>query len=211
MISDQHRTIFIHIPKTAGQSIETLFLNNLGLSWEERHHLLLRPNQNSAFGPPRLAHLSLTEYLTCNYISRIKFDSYFKFSFIRNPWDRAVSIYKYITKGNRPFCEFLRKELTNKNSPLFYFYRPQSDFIIDPHGRLKTNFIGKFETINRDILLIKNRLGLQGNLKHINASKLKSMPQLQEQKPYQAFYDSNTKRMIEEFYGQDIKSFGYKF
>ena len=211
MISHQHKTIFIHIPKTAGQSIETLFLDNLGLSWEQRHHLLLRQNQNPAFGPPRLAHLSLTEYLTCNYISRIKFDSYFKFSLTRNPWDRAVSTYKYITKGKRPFWEFISKELTNKNSPLFYFYRPQSDYVKDPYGRLQTNFIGKFETINQDISLIKARLSLEGDLKHINVSQIKTTTETQESKAYRNFYDLNTKKMIEEFYAQDIKSFGYKF
>ena len=42
MLSHQHKTIFIHVPKTAGQSIETLFLDDLGLKWDQRGSLLLR-------------------------------------------------------------------------------------------------------------------------------------------------------------------------
>ena len=51
MLSHQHKKIFIHMPKTAGQSIETLFLDDLGLKWDQRGSLLLSRNTNRTLGP----------------------------------------------------------------------------------------------------------------------------------------------------------------
>ena len=54
VISHEHRCVFVHIPKCAGQSIETVFLEDLGLDWSNRSILLLRPNECPDIGPPRL-------------------------------------------------------------------------------------------------------------------------------------------------------------
>jgi len=43
MISHKHKTVFVHIPKVAGQSVEQMYLADLGLNWSERAVLLLRP------------------------------------------------------------------------------------------------------------------------------------------------------------------------
>ena len=69
MISIKHKIIFIHIPKCAGQSIENIFLRDLGLSWKERYPLLLRPRKPNEKGPERLAHLYAEEYLSLIHIS----------------------------------------------------------------------------------------------------------------------------------------------
>lgn len=62
MISHEHKTVFIHVPKVAGQSVELAFLRQLGMTWEERAPLVLRHNPDPAKGPERLAHLLAREY-----------------------------------------------------------------------------------------------------------------------------------------------------
>ena len=95
MISIKHKIIFIHIPKCAGQSIENIFLEDLGLNWQQRHPLLLRPRKAKEKGPERLAHLYAEEYFKFGYIPKEKYDKFFKFSIIRNPVDRILSEINY--------------------------------------------------------------------------------------------------------------------
>ena len=63
MISHRHQCVFVHVPKTAGISIEHVFLAQYGLTWDERAPLLLRFNPDPALGPERLGHLTATDEL----------------------------------------------------------------------------------------------------------------------------------------------------
>lgn len=96
MISDHHKTVFVHIPKCGGQSIEHMFLEDVGLTWETRAPLLLRPNKSPQKGPPRLAHLLGRDYVDLGYLSQDQFDSYFKFAIVRDPYKRVLSLYNYM-------------------------------------------------------------------------------------------------------------------
>src|SRR5689334_2187766 len=69
MLSHRFQTIFIHVPKTAGQSVERVFLEKHGLTWETRSELLLRENPDPSLGPRRLAHLYAREYVDKGYVS----------------------------------------------------------------------------------------------------------------------------------------------
>ena len=95
MLCHKYKCIYIHIPKTAGKSIQHVFARQLGLGSKKGSDLLLGMNDNPALGPPELSHLKTSEYVQFGYLSQEQFDSYFKFAFVRNPWDRIVSEYKF--------------------------------------------------------------------------------------------------------------------
>lgn len=211
MISHYHKAIFIHAPKVAGQSIETLFLDDLNLKWSEREALLLRPNPNPKLGPPRLAHLSISEYIKCGHIEKEKFDSYFKFAFVRNPWDRAVSMYKYLNRGNQSFSEFIRQDLLNSNPRLAYFFKPQTHFIIDPQEAVKIDYLGRFEELYYHVNIILKRLKINQKLKHLNRSNTSPDHGKSRHLNYRSFYNDETKNIIEDLYRSDINTFGYCF
>jgi hypothetical protein len=235
MISHHHKCVFIHIPKTAGQSIEQVFLDLLGLTWEERNPLLLKPNDNPELGPPRLAHLRAYEYVSYKHMTAFEFNSYFKFTFVRNPWDRAVSIYKHLANSDEyDFKQFLFKKLSRTLwNKMHWFVRPQSDFIYAPNGELLIDFIGRFENIQGDFEYVCEQIGLQLiKVPHMNKSIRKKNEYSYNPKQlakhflqrvsladrnkykfesYVEFYDNESKELVAELYERDIVTFRYNF
>ena len=101
MISHRHNVLFVHIPKCAGQAIESAFLRDLGLDWGQRQSLLLRKRAANEFGPDRLAHLYAHEYVKFGYLTEVDFSKMYKFTIVRDPIDRILSElnYKKINRG----------------------------------------------------------------------------------------------------------------
>ena len=229
MICHDYKCVFIHIPKNAGQSIETVFLSALNLTWETRFPLFLRPNHDPSLGPPRLAHLKAREYVSCGHLSPSQFDSYFKFAFVRNPWDRAVSLYKYIgLRKGLSFKQFVAERLRGdlwKNWR--WFVGPQADFVCHPNGTVLVDFLGRFENLQADFQHVCRRLHLlQPQLPHVNKSKgpkfslrrvLASLRDTVTGRAscspchYSDYYDDETKNIVSELYHQDGHLFGYHF
>jgi len=188
LISHFHRTIFVHVPKCGGQSIETAFLSDLGLDWETRAPLLLRQNDNPKLGPPRLAHLIARDYARYHYISDVLFRSYYSFAVLRDPVARTVSLYNFLLargmlRGAMSFDSFLFEWLPRQmqhrgaraeeqNSPAhgFFFVRPQVDFIMDHEGEVCVSDVFLLETLGQDYPIIQRKAGLKTALGHANRS-----------------------------------------
>lgn len=231
MISHHHKCVFIHIPKVAGQSIETVFLNLLNLTWETRGPLLLRENNDSKLGPPFLAHLKAEDYVFYNYMTEEQFNAYFKFAFVRNPWDRMVSIYKYLDfySARMSFKKFVMKELPqNLWAKRYWFVRPQAEFIFNQDGKKLVDFIGKFENLNNDFRVACSKIGIQEiDLPHVNQSEtfdnkasllskkmikniLLPLTKKHTFMRYQDYYDSESADFVANLYEADIELFEYK-
>ncbi len=173
MISPKHKSIFIHIPKVAGQSIETLFLEDLGLPWEARKELLLRKKGKHEPGPDRLAHLRAKDYVALGYVNTTDFQHYFKFSFVRNPYDRVLSYYHYLGYSRIiSVAAFVKKVLSKKVAADHFFFQSQYDYLYDDAGTLLVDFVGKLEHISKDIQYVLERTGLKNKvLPHVNKSE----------------------------------------
>jgi hypothetical protein len=240
MISHRHKCVFVHVPKTAGQSIEHVFLGALKLTWETRAGLLIRRNDNPEMGPPRLAHLRAVDYVRCGHITSDEFQTYYKFSFVRNPWDRMISLYKHLGFSRRvEFKTFLVKELRKRvYERKFWFVRPQADFIFDDNGDLVVNFVGRFERLDEDFGYVCKRIDLpEGRLPHINRSSDKNRKHVFDVKEafskpdrivkqlwrlyrrgstpayerYEGYYDDEAKELVEELYKADVNLLGYRY
>lgn len=177
MISHEHKVIFVHIPKAGGQSVEHLFLDSLGLSWEERAPLLLRPNRDRSLGPNRLAHLYADEYVSCGHISQELFDSYLKFAVVRNPYDRIVSEYLYRFQ-DRPWyrtpspARFVRRTYPDDFHDTPRHMMPQTRYVMDQNGKLLVDHILRFENIGAEIEALSERIfGERRSLPHHNKTK----------------------------------------
>ena len=229
MICKPFNSIFVHIPKAAGRSIEQFFMNKLGLSRDnddDRKELLLTDNDDPTKGTEKLSHLSALEYLKCGYVSKQQFDSYFKFSFVRNPWARLVSEYRYRNfLSHKSFKDFVLNKLPAPNwDDKYRHVMPQSEMLCDKSGRLLVDFVGKFERLQQDFNEVCERLEIvDSQLPHVNSSNKKSRElrrklrnvlhgnQEGELISYVDFYDTETREFVANLYKSDIGLFNYSF
>ena len=233
MICHHYKCVFVHIPKNAGQSIEHVFLNLLNVTWETRAPLLLRYNDRSELGPPRLAHLKAEEYVRYKYLTQEIFDDYFKFAFVRNPWSRMVSLYKYL--GFNQKCSFKTFFTGTFKDTIFndkrWFVGPQSDYIYTDNGDLLVDFVGRFEDLQYGFDHVCTQIGLAATqVPHVNESKendsifsLKSKElaknilrkikgkNIPSYKKYQEYYDQESIDLVAKLYKRDIELFKYDF
>lgn len=138
-----------------------------------------------------------------------RYQDYYKFAFVRNPWDRVVSTYcsKVITRKHQPF-----KTCFGKSFEYFVdFINSQNISSCDAHIMLQTkllplayvNFIGKMENFDADLHAVLDRIGLEyPQIPHRNPS---------DHAHYSHFYTKRTKDIVAKKYKDDIVNFGYQF
>ncbi len=204
MLCHPFKTIFVHVPKTGGQSIEMVFLGKLNLTWEQRASLLLRPNRDPAKGPPRLAHLYANEYVELGYVTPDTFAAYFKFAVVRNPWARLVSEYKY-GYLKLPFKKFLSEVVGKRRGVLSERHiEPQVRYVNDRSGECLVDRLLRFESLKRDFAEVGRTIfGREEPLPVRNVSR--------DRRNYRTFYDGAARRFVAETYRDDIEAFGYEF
>ena len=189
---DQHQCIFIHITKSAGTSISRSLFGYLPY-----HHTAI--DYRVIFG-------------------RRTFNQYFKFAFVRNPWDRLYSAYRYLRSGGwnetdklwaetsledfGDFNCFVKQWLTPRNIDSHIHFWPQYRFVCDSKGRLLVDYLGYFETLHSDIRKVSARLGIDASLARYNAGP---------ESDYRTVYDDAARDVVAQVYAQDIKLFGYEF
>ena len=189
--ADRNQCIFIHIPKTAGTSIARALFHQVS------------------------RHMPWYEYKNAN---AGKFRKYFKFAFVRNPWDRLVSTYFFLKKGGmneldrkwaadnidryRGFEEFVQDWLTESNIWSWVHFKPQYYFICDAQLNLQMDFIGRYENLESDFETVAARLHLQSTLQPAYPG---------QHRHYTSYYNHRTCDIVSRVYQKDIELFNYKY
>ena len=229
MICKPFNCIFVHIPKTAGRSVEMFFMNKLKLDRdndEDRAQLLINDNSDPAKGTEKLSHLSALEYVQCGHITQQDFSGYYKFSFVRNPWARLVSEYRYRNfLSHKSFKDFVMNKLPEPGwDDKYRHIMPQTGMLYDKAGNLLVDFVGKFERLQQDFDQVCKQLGFEhSGLSHVNSSDKKSRELRRKVRNflrrngedklrnYVDFYDTETRETVSQLYRADIENFGYSF
>jgi len=235
MISHHNKCIFIHIPKVAGTSISYALKDP---DSKEKKNTKLAPLSANDFNfapPPPRPHFRAIDYVKYGQISQAKFDSYFKFAFVRNPWARIVSEYKYRNHARiYSFKTFLLYHLPQPQWADEYCHIiPQSDFLHDEHGNKTVDFIGKFENLENDFKEVCRHLNIPykrlpltnksqslfhlcpdsnlGDRLRILRGKFSRRQKQNTFGHYTEYYDDETREYVAELYKNDIETFQYKF
>jgi hypothetical protein len=189
---DRLRCIFVHIPKTGGISIAKSLFGNWGGG-----HIKIRGYQL--------------------LYSRADYNDYFKFAFVRNPWDRLLSAYTFYRKGGlreadrrwtaehladfADFDAFVKGWVNRENVCKHVLFVPQYEFVC-LQNKPTLDFIGRFENFAQDFEAVRKRLGIDTELQYLNVSKHRG---------YQSQYNETTKQIVANVYREDIEIFGYAF
>ena len=227
MICREYQCLFVHVPKTAGQSVEQFFMDRLDLDWDrDRAVVMLGDNPDRQRGTEKLAHLSAAEYVADGFVEANEFARLFKFSFVRNPYERIVSEYLYRNYfAHRSFRDFVLRKLPAPGWGDDYRHvMPQYEMLHDADGRLLVDFVGRFENLQRDFDEICRRLGIEDSrLPHRNPSNKRSRNLKRRvrnvifrngegsKRRYTEFYDAETRAAVSRLYRRDIETFEYEF
>jgi hypothetical protein len=218
MLIHPKKFIFVHVPRTGGETIENYFLAEMGLDQRMRPALLVREKLEDEQGPPRLSHLTASQYTEYAYLSKSEFKQYYKFSVVRNPWSRVVSFYHYLGYATKmSFDTFVLEQLDElfSTSKLDWFVAPSSDFIYSSNDELLVDFVARFESYQHDFGLLTSRLKTtRVSLPIINSSSSTQSslsPSYQPKPSYQSYYSVECRDKVALLYKRDVEIFGYSF
>jgi hypothetical protein len=194
---ERRRCIFVHVPKAAGIAVS-----------------------DGLFGNRGGGHLTILDYrrIFQDVFRVTDFSEYFTFAFVRNPWDRCLSAFSFLSqggltrsdkefadkhvRGHQSFNAFVSSWMNEESVYESIHLRPQTSFICDEHRQLAVKFVGRFENLNADYEAVRQRLGIGEPLRKVNRSRHGA---------YTSYYDRSSVDKIARIYQREIEMFGYDF
>jgi len=212
----RYRAIYIPIPKVACTSFKTAFARLLDVSLEKANG-----------DPHRVRYPSPVPIDT---LQRFLYPGFYRFAFVRNPWDRLVSCYRDkindevgghteftvrpgvanclarfdAFQAGMPFDAFVEAVASIPDSEANEHFRPQHTFLTNWKGDLTANFVGRFENLAEDFQIVRQKTGLP-------EIELPCLQAARRMVKYVEYYTPKTREMVAERYRKDIEMFAYDF
>ncbi|MDG2384998.1 MAG: sulfotransferase family 2 domain-containing protein [Pirellulaceae bacterium] len=220
LLSHSHNFLFVHLAKTGGTSVRAALSSR---SWRDPLHWpTFFCHRVSEFCGHRLGckiprhapALVAKELLPPTF-----FDELFKFSFVRNPWDRVVSAYHHFERERRDvlaeqrirdiahFTDWLLDVPLNETSRaglVAALRRPQIEHLVDFHGNLLVDFVGRYEHLPEDFQWVVEQVAFKG-------VKLPHKRRSQRPRDYRLSYTDRMAEQVADHFAPDIAAFEYSF
>lgn len=212
IINTDKKFIHIAIPRTATTCVN-IALGNLEHPEPDEHHC------------------TIAEVVNKNP----EYKDFYKFTFVRNPFDKLVSTYyefkknrkkRYsgkITHENLLLSEFDVSSCDVENFQNFcrnlkespwvddLFFKPQFEYI-NINGEDVMNYIGRFENLNDDWSKVKESIGMpEVNLEQGIENEPRGFFRGSHHPPYPEMYTSTEIKIVEDLYHKDLEYFNYSF
>lgn len=206
IISFRHKFIFIAVPKTGTHAVRQALREQMAPEDWEQVGLFVQ----KAFPVPELAairHGHLTLKQVRPYLQRQDFDRFYKFGFVRNPFDRFVSFCSFMTRKVGAFDRdpqgVMRYFLFENPQHERIHYQPQHIFFEDDQGRIIADQVGRVEDMQSSYDEACRRIGIASRaLDKVNASR---------RGDYRQYYAPDTRDAVAKLYARDLELFGYDF
>ena len=203
--------IFLHNPRTGGTSLLRVLEKFTSVVLQTGEHETLNDTHEVMLRKSKI------------------WDDYFKFSIVRNPWDRLYSAFKYLQAGGSNFTDtrvgniFVQPYAGDFNAFVenydcwykrpchFIQYKhgmsphllPQSEFLTLDNS-LAVDIVCRFENYEQEVTELLHNLGIN----------IDALPKLNSSDPvedYRLAFTDKSMAIVSELYADDIELFGYTF
>lgn len=215
MISIQKKFLFIHVPKTGGNSIQNILRN-----YSEDDIVTRAKHQDGIERfEVRNSKYNITKHSTLSHYKSVldskTYYSLFKFATIRNPWDMMISHYfsphRAVTEWDRGnFVALVDSAPTLRHFICERFFGERVLGKIGVKSNIKhrklgedIDFLIRFERLNEDFQLVCEKLGIScPHLPKRNSST---------RSHYSTYYDEELKEIVRNKFSEEISIGNYTF
>ena len=205
IVSSLHKFIFVAIPKTGTHAIRRALREHMGPQDLEQVGLFVQ----RSLPVPELAalgHGHITLQQIRPFMRPEDFDAFFKFAFVRNPFDRFVSYCAFMTRTKGQFekdPQAVMRRFVESPPNQHILFQPQHSFISGADGKLLADSFGRVEQMQESYDSICERIGIPTTaLEKVNSSK---------RSDYRQYYDQPLIDAVAKLYARDVELFGYDF
>lgn len=194
LISDSHKFVFHHVPKTGGSSI-TAALARYCRNYEGEVPSDDTPMWQLAFHQPYYMHHAVKDL-------EDRPRGYYSFAFVRNPFDAVASA--WVPTEFKYFDEFVEHEIfTGKE----YVARwTQFGYLTDHDGNLLVDFVGRFENLAEDFYKVVTAIEVP-----LMMLPKRNTTQDKAHEGYREYYSPTSRAMVEKLFKRDLEFFEYEF
>lgn len=210
IVSHRHKFIFFAVPRTGTHAIRTALEPFLGPEDWQQEGLVRRVHSPlPALAARRHGHITVCQ--ARRHLPDAILRSYFTFAFVRNPYDRYVSLCAALHGRNAGYAgnetAWMKRTLANMQGQMdaatfrrMVLVGPQAGMLTDS-GRPGVDFIGRYEALQSAFAEICRRIGIpEQALSVVNAAA---------HAPSDTYYDDELRGLVARFYRRDFELFGY--
>jgi hypothetical protein len=150
-----------------------------------------------------------------NLVGETIWESYFKFAFVRNPYARTFSVYRFLKRWRNwdgsaamanfaTFEDFLLSDMFKNNAGPDSIFLPQHTWIEDINGNSLLDFIGSVETISEALATIADRIDVKLDNTVVPVKNDSGDPD-----EFRKAYSEAAIEIVNQRYKRDFLLFGY--
>ena len=200
IVSHTKKFIFAAFNKTGSSSIASALDGYQNRATRDA----LRKSYKERFPQEEEIFKHISPLLIRQLVGSAVWDECLTFAFVRNPWDRIVSLYHFHNQefpdtfplAQQPFEQWVKAGGTG-SAP-----KSMAKFVRDEEGSVMLDFVGRWETLERDFALVCDKIGIACGLPHLNRSN---------RNDYREYYSDETHEIVRGWAQADIELFHYEF
>lgn len=206
ILSDTNKFIYFAVPKTATHSMREVLRDSIGESgWEQQQLFGKDVSPIAQIAQIQHGHVSVNQIKAV--VDAEKWNLYFKFAVVRNPFDRFVSVCAFLNRQSDNFSKepqaWMKAAMTRPQFRQRLLVRPQVQQLLNEHGDLEIDYVGRYEDLQRSMNIITDKLKIRRKKLPVkNASK---------HDEYKKYYDQSLYQTVADFYQDDLDFFDYEF